>query len=268
MKADERLSRLRDLADVEVGITTGANPFFTVPRSVVDQFNLCDYARPMVGRSVQICSAVFTKKDWMENQKREVRSNLLVFPSMVELRKNRDALAYLDRGVKEGIDKGYKCRIRDEWQIIPSLWISDALFLRRNNLYPKFAINRAKAYTTDTMHRVKVRKGVDIKALVTGYYNSLSLAFTEICGRSHGGGVLELMPGEVENVIIPYDRNHAELLDEIDDRLRKNEGIDKILENTNRLILKDGLGFSDGDIKLTDGIWKKLSERRMNRGSR
>ena len=60
---------------------------------------------------------------------------LLVFPSYKEL--NDGAKEYLKWGVKEGVDKGYKCRIRDEWQIVPSLRVSDALFMRRNNLYPR-----------------------------------------------------------------------------------------------------------------------------------
>ena len=71
--------------------------------------------------------------------------------------------------------------------------VSDALFIRRNNKYPKFVINEAQAYTTDTMHRVTVKEGIDMQALTASYYNSLSLAYSEICGRSHGGGVLELI---------------------------------------------------------------------------
>ena len=44
----------------------------------------------------------------------------------------------------------------------------------------------------------------DLNGFVASYYNSLSLAFTEICGRSHGGGALELMPNEVERILLPY----------------------------------------------------------------
>src|SRR5690606_37270577 len=121
------------------------------------------------------------------------------------------------------IHEGYKCSIRDEWQIVPSLRISEALFIRRNNQYPKLIINEAKAYTTDTMHRVTVKPEVDIKALTASYYNSLSLAYTEICGRSHGGGVLELMPNEVEEILLPYNSNNVKLLPVIDKMLRENK---------------------------------------------
>ena len=266
VKSDKRLRTMGELAKVEVGITTGANPFFTVPDSIVKFYRLENYAKPMVGRSVQVSSAIFTKDDWRKNSNSEARANLLVFPKITDLNEDDGAKDYIAYGESTGIHSGYKCGIRDEWQIIPSLRISDALFVRRNYLYPKFLINQAGAYTTDTMHRVQINDGININALVASYYNSLTLAFTEICGRSHGGGVLELMPNEVASIIIPYDISHGEILNDIDKSIRKKLDIKEILDHTNRVILKDTFGFSDSDIDIADSIWRKLSERRLSRG--
>ena len=155
-----------------------------------------------------------------------------------------------------------------KWQIVPSLRISDALFIRRNNLYPKLIINKAEAYTTDTMHRVTVKPNTEIKALTASYYNSISLAFSEICGRSHGGGVLELMPNEVERILLPYHKNNANLLPTIDKMIRAKKNISEILKITNKKILKENYNFSDTEIALADSIWKKLSKRRLNRGKK
>ncbi len=265
IKTDKRFKNLGDLSKVEVGITTGANPFFTVPYSTVQFYRLYDFAKPMVGRSVQVSSAILKKSDWLKNLNAEARANLLVFPKLEELNGQDGAREYIAFGEEQNIHKGYKCRIRDEWQIVPSLWVSDALFVRRNYLYPKFLINEVGAYTTDTMHRVQIKEGVNKNALVASYYNSLSLAFTEICGRSHGGGVLELMPNEVECILVPYSEIHADLLVEIDQRLREKQSIHDILKYTNQVILKETFGFSDSDIQIADNIWRKLSERRLNR---
>ena len=254
-----------DYAAVEVGITTGANAFFTVPASTIEHFTMQEYAKPLVGRSVQVNSLKFTKKDWMQNVDSGARAYILDFPGFNLLRKNKKALEYLEEGKRKNIHKGYKCRIRDEWQRVPSLWVSDALFIRRNNIFPKLVINEAGAYTTDTMHRVKIKDHVDIDALVAGFYNSLSFAFSEISGRSYGGGVLELMPGEVENIRLPYKKGNAFLLKEIDLMMRKKFSIEKILEYTNNIILKDGCGFSTPEIEIAHNIWKKLSGRRLNR---
>lgn len=259
------VSTIGDYADVEVGITTGANAFFTVPGSTIERFSLQEYAKPMVGRSVQVNSLKFTKQDWMQNVDSGARAYFLDFPAFEILRKNKKAQEYLGEGEKENIHKGYKCRIRDEWQRVPSLWVSDALFIRRNNIFPKLVINEAGAYTTDTMHRVKIKDQVDAYALVAGFYNSLSFAFSEISGRSYGGGVLELMPGEVENIRLPYNEGNAFLLDQIDLMMRKKFSIEKVLEYTNKIILKEGCGFSSLEIEIANNIWKKLSGRRLNR---
>lgn len=258
--------KFSEFAKVEVGITTGSNPFFTVPLSTVKQYDLTKYARPLVGRSVQVPSAIFTEQDWKKNREKEARTHLLAFPKKVDLNGSKGARKYIKEGEELKINKGYKCGIRDEWQIIPSLRISEALFIRRNNQYPKLIINEANAYTTDTMHRVSIKPTIDIKAFTASYYNSLSLAFTEICGRSHGGGVLELMPNEVEEILLPYDESNKELLPVIDELIRKKKNISEILKITNEQILRKNFGLTSEEIELADKIWQKLSQRRLNRG--
>jgi adenine-specific DNA-methyltransferase len=116
------------------------------------------------------------------------------------------------------------------------------------------------------MHRVFLRPNIDIKALTASYYNSLSLAFTEVSGRSHGGGVLELMPNEAENILLPYHQENVSLLSQIDELIRNKTDIEDVLKITNQVILKAHYNFSDEEIDLSHNIWKKLSFRRLNRG--
>ncbi len=259
------IPKLGDFADVEVGITTGSNGFFSVPNSVIEKYRLQKFAFPLVGRSVQVDSPIFTLADWKVNKNAGVRSHLLVFPEMQRLKNHKGALEYLKYGEEIGIHKGYKTGIRDEWQMVPSVWISDCLFIRRNNIYPKLILNKAKAYTTDTMHRVRIKPKTNIKAFTASYYNSLSFAFGEISGRSYGGGVLELMPSEVERIVLPYAVFHAGLLGDIDQMFREKKDIDAILKYTDDMILKRSLGLSTTEIELANSIWKKLSQRRLNR---
>jgi adenine-specific DNA-methyltransferase len=266
LQESKHIPKFSEFAKVEVGITTGANPFFTVPSSTVKEYELQKYSKPLVGRSVQVPSVIFTSQDWEKNKEIEARTHLLTFPKKSELNGSIGARKYIAEGENKKIHKGYKCGIRDEWQIIPSLRVSDALFIRRNNLYPKLIINEAGAYTTDTMHRVTIKPEIDIQALTASYYNSLSLAYAEICGRSHGGGVLELMPNEVEEILLPYNSDNATLLPIIDKMIRAKKNISEILKITNEQILKENFGLSDKDIRIADNIWKKLSLRRLNRG--
>lgn len=265
LQKNQLVPKLGKYAKVEVGITTGANPFFTVPLSTVQFYDLEKYAKPLVGRSVQVPSLIFTENDWKKNRIGEARTHLLTFPKMKDLNGSLGARDYIEFGEEQEINKGYKCRIREEWQIVPSQKLSDALFIRRNHLYPKLIINEAQAYTTDTMHRVNIKKNVNLKAFVASYYNVLSFAFAEISGRSHGGGVLELMPSEVENIMLPYHESNEELVEIIDEMIRSNKSIDEILEITNEKILNEKYNFSVEDVEIANGIWKKLSRRRLNR---
>lgn len=252
-------------ADVEVGITTGSNDYFTVPQSVVNMYQLQKYARPMVGRSVQVNSLCFTTKDWQKNVESDAKANLLVFTPDASKDSCEGVRAYLETGERQGINKGYKTSIRDYWYVIPSIKLSDALFLRRNNLYPKFVLNEAKAYTTDTMHRVFIHEGVDKKAFVVSYYNSLSFVFAEIQGRNFGGGCLELMPSEVGGICLPYRAENAVLFDKIDEMLRDKKSADEILDYTDSVILQEGYGFSEKEANILRSIWHKLMNRRLGR---
>jgi adenine-specific DNA-methyltransferase len=103
---------LGKFANVEVGITTGSNDFFTVPLKTVEEYDLHDYAKPMVGRSVQVNSVIFTEKDWKKNRNSPAKAHLLTFPNSKNLKRNNGAEKYIAIGETLGIHKGYKTSIR------------------------------------------------------------------------------------------------------------------------------------------------------------
>jgi adenine-specific DNA-methyltransferase len=118
------------------------------------------------------------------------------------------------------------------------------------------------------MHRVFFKPKTNLKAFTASYYNSLSLAFTEVSGRSHGGGVLEMMPNETERVLLPYEEKNEELLLLIDEKIRNKTNIEEIVKITNEIILKQNYGLTDNEIEIAHRIWKKLSSRRLGRGKK
>lgn len=44
--------------------------------------------------------------------------------------------------------------------------------------------------------------------------------------------------------------------------------IDKILEHTDSVLLRDGLGLTDDEIKMLHDIWNKLRNRRLSRNKK
>ena len=177
---------------------------------------------------------------------------------------------YIKIGEDNGENKGYKCRIRKRWYSVPSIWIPDAFLLRRSNVYPKFVLNGIDAVSTDTMHRIKIKDEYDNRKILLSYYNSISFAFTELCGRSYGGGVLEILPKEAENIIIPNiddmdEQNVNRLIGILDDNIRHNKDIREEIKVMDKEILENYLGISADTISMYREIWKTLNDRRMNR---
>jgi len=271
IKKDVRFAPFSDFGTINVGVTTGHNDYFSIDKQTCDEYQLADVTLPLIGRSSHAHGIYFTDKDWMKNVESGKKARLIVFPSK-EL-KDYPLLhkKYIKLGEKNEVNKGYKCSIRDKWYVVPSIWVPDAFFLRRNNLYPKFVLNNCGAISTDTMHRMKFNEDVDADTLLLSYYNSISFAFTEICGRSYGGGVLEILPGEMGNIMLPIIKGFPadkknELLEKIDIIVRTNGNIENALDIIDKSVLVDFLGMQPELCKSCRAIWKKLQSRRLGRG--
>ncbi len=270
IQEDSRFIRFSDISVVDVGITTGDNEYFSVSKNVVEKYGLQDIVLPLIGRSAHSKGLYFTYEDWQDNVNKGLRAHLIYFPDIPFEEYPEGYKEYIRYGEEIGINKGYKCSIRDRWYRIPSVWAPDAFFLRRNNSFPKFVLNSINAVSTDTMHRVRFKNDIDRDRALLSYYNSITFAFTEIEGRSYGGGVLEVLPGEVERIILPSLQELDELtlrslITKIDKVIRKNKPIEPILDEVDQVILVNFLGIDASDVKKFRNIWKKLMKRRHTR---
>lgn len=268
---DNRFQKLSDCALINVGITTGNNKYFSINDNTVRQYALENVVRPLIGRSAHAHSVYFEYADWRENVDAGKSAYLIDFPEIEYEKYPEKHKEYIHMGEKNDENKGYKCSIRDRWYRIPSVWVPDAFFLRRNNLYPKFVLNCCDAVSTDTMHRVKFNDGVEPERILLSYYNSISFAFTELCGRSYGGGVLEILPGEVGNILVPKlddisIKKVQEVLKEVDHIVRADEPIERALDIVDREILINSIGIEENVCIDARSIWKKLRRRRLKRG--
>ena len=118
---------------------------------------------------------------------------------------------------------------------------------------------------------IKFKEGIEPERIILSYYNSISFAFTEICGRSYGGGVLEILPGEVGKVLVPVLdcvplEKVREVLHQVDQIVRNGENIEKALDIVDNGILKEYLGIDEKMCSMSRGIWKKMQHRRLKRG--
>ena len=271
IREDKQFRKFSELALINVGITTGNNTYFSVDKDTSDSYDLSSVTLPLIGRSSHAHGIYFTENDWQDNINAGKRAMLISFPDIPYEDYPTKHKEYIELGEKNKEHKGYKCSIRDRWYIVPSVWVPDSFFLRRNNLYPKFVLNRCNAVSTDTMHRIKFNEGINTENVLLSYYNSISFAFTEICGRSYGGGVLEILPGEVGNIMLPIvedidDTLRDSLLCQIDTIVRNDEDIEKALDLVDQKLLVEILGIDRELCSKCRKIWKKMQKRRLGRG--
>lgn len=264
MLAYPGLHRFGQLAEVDVGIVTGLNDFFVLKLSEIEKIGADDYVIPLVSRSAHLNGVVFSKLDWAKNAANDLHAFLLNIPNVPLNQLPNKLVRYIKDGENKDYNKGYKCRIRNPWFKVPSIWVPDAFMLRQIHNCPRVIINSANATSTDTIHRVRVSEGVDVKQLAGSVYNSLTFAFSEILGRSYGGGVLELEPREAEKLPVPYEA--AKLLDiDLVDRLLRSGENKEALDYCDSTLLIDGLGLKNEDVEQLRAIWDLLRNRRINR---
>lgn len=271
IRNDKRFAMLSEYGKINVGITTGNNSYFSIDSDIEDKYCLADVTIPLIGRSAHAHGIYFTKDDWEKNVKLNKKAKLISFPNIPFSNYSDSHREYISKGELTGQNKGYKCSIRDRWYIVPSIWVPDAFFLRRNNLYPKFVLNVCDAVSTDTMHRIKFNENVAPENILLSYYNSISFAFTEVCGRSYGGGVLEILPRELGNIMVPkinyIDPSLSKsLLKRVDEVIRNNQDIEIALDIVDKELLIKCLGIEPELCSESRKIWKKLQSRRLKRG--
>lgn len=266
LETSNALTTLGQLAQVDVGIVTGRNEFFVLTPSNAEALGLRSFCVPLVGRSAQIPGLVISKEEWNDLVDADSRCLLLQLGRTPRDDLTPEALDYVEEGEAAGYHTGYKCRIRQpQWWYVPSTAVPDAFLLRQIHEGPRVILNSARATCTDTIHRVRVNEGVDPGWLAAASMNSVTFAFSEIRGRSYGGGVLELEPNEADS--LPFPRPGTDLpLADLDLWARRKEA-DQLLDEVDRLVLAD-CGLTAADITMVRAIWRKLSGRRLARKRR
>ena len=242
VRTSKIISLFRKVADVDVGIVTGANKFFLVPDETVKQYGLSDVAHPMFGRSEHCRGIIYDAEQHRQNTECGYPTNFIYFESEEKGRLHQD---YLSLGEAEGIPSRYKCRIRTPWYKVPSVYASKVNMLKRSNGMPRLILNEMNAYNTDTAYRIRPMDGVNPEVFVYCFINSITALSAELEGRFYGGGVLELVPSEIERLLVVYEDGDWDIN-------KLNEDI-KVMSKSDLLKQQDEIIFSHiADVDMED----------------
>ena len=259
LEAHPDVHRFAKVADVDVGIVTGANKFFLVDDDTVQTHGLERWAHPMFGRSEHCPGIIYDAKQHAANAERGKPTNFLWFQDEAPLRYKK-AKGYIEAGEAESLHTRYKCRIRYPWFKVPSVYSTEIGMLKRSHDLPRLILNEVGAYTTDTAYRIRVLNGTSAEQLVGSFINGLTSLSAELEGRHYGGGVLELVPSEIEKLLLPLPKNGRVDLRQLDNSIRSMSSQDFLTANT-RIVLGD-LGLSESKQDCILAGWKRLRDRR------
>jgi hypothetical protein len=148
--------------------------------------------------------------------------------------------------------------------VIPSVYSTSLALLKRSYKFPRLIFNKKKVYTTDTAYRVK-SFNIDNKKLSFCFINSLTALTAELEGRQYGGGVLELTPTEVENLLIPIPKNLEFNINQLNKDFLVLKDENQILKKQDILISK-ALKINLKYFKILHNAVLKLQKRRLRNG--
>ncbi len=259
------LSRLGDWASVDVGIVTGRNSFFVIDDEDDLKSEADHLMHDIVGRTSALRSIRFTPDD-LANYRKAYPSKLISLSGVNRPDFPQSLERYIQSGEASGVHRGYKCRVRNRWFDVPSVYAPDAFMYRQIHHAPLLIANHTGATSTDTVHRVRLlpARNIEVERLCGSLVNSVSFASSEVLGRSYGGGVLELEPREAEKLPIPFSEDYGVDVDYLDKKLRAGD-LEAALDHGDDALLRKGCGLSKPDIDRARSAWRRLRDRRHSR---
>ncbi len=268
LQTNPHVHAFEEIAAVDIGIVTGANKFFVVNDETCQQYKLEAISAPMLAKSELIKGISYTEADHLQNRIAGKDVHFLSFPDKPLIDLPPSLVDYLRLGEAQNLPKRYKCRIREPWYVVPYVWVSEISLLKRCHHFPRLVLNELGAYATDTAYRIKVKPAYtdQAKNLVFSFLNSLTFLYAELLGRHYGGGVLELVPSEVEQLQIPLISVTDDQFAKVDEMIRHGVSLDDLVTYTDSIILAAGLRLSEAQIDIIRAAHRKLRRRRLRVG--
>jgi adenine-specific DNA-methyltransferase len=252
--------RFDDVAEVDVGIVTGANKYFHVTDEVVRRYSLDEWAYPMFGRSEHCPGVIYDNWQHRANAAGGSPTNFLWFRDNLG---SAAVKAYVKFGESQQLHSRFKCRVRSPWYSVPSVYATKIGMLKRAHDIPRMILHKLGAYTTDTAYRI--RSDMAAERLVGCFVNPLTALSAELEGRHYGGGVLELIPSEIERLFIPLPIKAQVDLRELDKAVRSLPA-QQVLSRQSKTIL-GAIGLSRAKQERILEGWRGLRDRRHRTSS-
>jgi type I restriction-modification system DNA methylase subunit len=194
-----KITKFKEVADIQRGHTTGANEFFYLNKEKISLWGIeKQFLKPVV---------TSPKNIKIELASKDISEYVLMVHSPKGELSNQNVLKYIEHGenvdvrVRGGKDKG---KVFKGYQNLSTLkgrniWYSlirrePAPLLLSCKIWERLivAVNKAKAQADKAFYEIRPKNANNINVLAGILNSSLTALLTELHGRFYGGGVLEL----------------------------------------------------------------------------
>lgn len=262
--------KLGSVARFTVSTVTGANDFFCVNTSTVAENGLNRWAIPLLPRTRFAQGLFYTAEEHEELAETDAAAWMLSFDAAKTnpTRSSRPS-EYLAQGERAKLHERFKTRIRSPWYRVPVVQPGQLLMSKRSNLFPRVIVNQSGVVTTDTIYRGQMVSdtGLTPNDVAAGFHNSLTLLSVETNGRSFGGGVLELVPSEVNTLLIPSSPDAGKELRSLDSIARSDPSPEALIDATDAWLPKWVPGLNPDLLGLIKEARFELQRRRLVRSN-
>ncbi len=261
LEQHKSVRRLEDVANVRVGLVTGANSHFLRRWDEVEQLAMSTEApQAVVSRTRWLAGLDFIDGD-LTRLVEAGRRTALVRP---------DADGPYSEGVAQWIGEGearqlnlrFKCAGREPWFCVPLISRPDAFASCTRLGSPLLVLNRTGCLCTNALHAVYWREpACSPEVVAIGILTSLVGVWSEINGRRYGGGVLKMEPGTWKRIPVPLIEESKRAFAEVNEMIRLGfEAKARLLAD--ELVLREGLGLSRADVQSLQGALSFLKAHR------
>ncbi len=245
--------RFSSIANVRIGVVTGADKFFIVPR---------EKARALNFSTKRMLPIISTAKEFfgLELNGRKPEKRLLLFSK----EQTHNELSYIREGERLGLHLRAHSRLRSPWFAVKVGELPDAFFPYRMASIPYLMLN-SRYQCTNSVHRVYFNNLTEnekrwAQVSLLALPGQLAL---ESYSKTYGRGVLKIEPSALKNAIVFIDDDSSvnaiyPALSSLITSGQKNKAMETATEFLNKK-----LGISDIYTKNASNALAELRKRRF-----
>lgn len=203
VRANPQVRSLGDVADVSLGVVTGANDYFVRPSSHMRELKARPRQRHRILSGVRGVGGLVADRQTFEVLRRKGEPCELLL--LREGDGRTGVRGYLQSTAARRAKTAYKCRAREPWFVLGPQVPPNAFLTPLSGPYPRLILNGWRLDCTNTLYRVNWKPPITTRQaqlVALSVVSSLGSLSAELAGRVYAGGALKLEPRDARKVSV------------------------------------------------------------------